>query len=99
MATNPLGVVQVMAAREGLPILGMEQEIMELIGQHDTLVLCGETGCGKTTQVRPAPCPAGLHHETGCGHMRLVDLNYAHVPSEPEPLATSSQQVRKLLEQ
>ena len=46
-------VMQVVAAREGLPITGMEQEIMELIGQHDIVVLCGETGCGKTTQARP----------------------------------------------
>ena len=37
--------------REKLPILGMEQEIMELVAEHDVLVLSGETGCGKTTQV------------------------------------------------
>ena len=43
---------QVIAAREGLPITGMEQEIMEAIAQHDIVVLCGETGCGKTTQAR-----------------------------------------------
>ena len=39
-------------AREGLPIIGMEQDIMEAVRQHDILVLQGETGCGKTTQVR-----------------------------------------------
>ena len=37
--------------RYELPILGMEQEIMEAITEHDVVVLSGETGCGKTTQV------------------------------------------------
>ena len=37
--------------RSGLPITGMEQEVMEAVLQNDVVVLCGETGCGKTTQV------------------------------------------------
>eukprot|EP00798_Chlamydomonas_sp_ICE-L_P031096 gene31095-6225_t len=37
--------------RLGLPITGMEQEIMEAVAAQDVVVLCGETGCGKTTQV------------------------------------------------
>ena len=39
-------------ARAGLPVLGMEQEIMEAIGGNDVCLLCGETGSGKTTQAR-----------------------------------------------
>jgi ATP-dependent RNA helicase DHX37/DHR1 len=39
------------ASRSSLPIVGMEQEIMEAIASSDVVVLCGETGCGKTTQV------------------------------------------------
>ena len=39
------------AARARLPILGQEQEIMELVGSQGVLVLSGETGCGKTTQL------------------------------------------------
>ena len=42
----------VQEAREGLPILGMEQEVMEAVAASDVVLLCGETGCGKTTQVR-----------------------------------------------
>ena len=30
----------------------MEQEIMEAVYASDVVLLCGETGCGKTTQVR-----------------------------------------------
>ncbi|XP_078431086.1 RNA helicase family protein [Wolffia australiana] len=37
--------------REGLPIVMMEQEIMEAINGNSTVIICGETGCGKTTQV------------------------------------------------
>lgn len=54
--TGPL-VVQVTRPKEveetrkGLPIIMMEQEIMEAISNHSVIILCGETGCGKTTQV------------------------------------------------
>lgn len=37
--------------RMGLPIVMMEQEIMEAINENISLIICGETGCGKTTQV------------------------------------------------
>ncbi len=54
--SGPLRVVSISRpadveeARSHLPIVGMEQEIMEGVGLYDVLVLCGETGCGKTTQ-------------------------------------------------
>lgn len=34
-----------------LPICGMEQEIVEAISANDVIILCGETGSGKSTQV------------------------------------------------
>lgn len=37
--------------RKDLPIIMMEQEIMEAINQNSSVIICGETGCGKTTQV------------------------------------------------
>eukprot|EP01138_Halocafeteria_seosinensis_P014745 gb/GECG01015053.1/.p1 GENE.gb/GECG01015053.1/~~gb/GECG01015053.1/.p1 ORF type:complete len:1494 (+),score=233.91 gb/GECG01015053.1/:1-4482(+) len=41
----------VQKSRMNLPVCQMEQEIMEKIIDNDVLVLCGETGSGKTTQV------------------------------------------------
>jgi putative ribosome biogenesis GTPase RsgA len=42
---------QKQAARLALPVCGMEQEIVEAVTEHDVVVLCGETGSGKSTQV------------------------------------------------
>lgn len=38
-------------ARMKLPVCAMEQEIMEAVLANDVVLLCGETGSGKTTQV------------------------------------------------
>ncbi|KAL9168389.1 hypothetical protein ABFS82_04G012000 [Erythranthe guttata] len=51
--------------RMGLPIIMMEQEIMEAINENISVIICGETGCGKTTQV-----PQFLY-EAGYGSDRL----------------------------
>ena len=37
--------------RSKLPVCAMEQEIMEAVNYHDVVIVCGETGSGKTTQV------------------------------------------------
>ncbi|KAG5532452.1 hypothetical protein RHGRI_026926 [Rhododendron griersonianum] len=37
--------------RKDLPIVMWEQEIMEAINENSTVIICGKTGCGKTTQV------------------------------------------------
>ncbi|XP_053557822.1 probable ATP-dependent RNA helicase DHX37 [Bombina bombina] len=42
---------EIQEARLKLPILGEEQVIMEAINENPVVVLCGETGSGKTTQV------------------------------------------------
>ncbi|CAI9093785.1 OLC1v1029361C1 [Oldenlandia corymbosa var. corymbosa] len=42
---------EVESQRKNLPIVMMEQEIMEAINENASVIICGETGCGKTTQV------------------------------------------------
>ncbi|CAL5055776.1 unnamed protein product [Urochloa decumbens] len=58
---------EVEKARRDLPIIMMEQEIMEAIYENSIVILCGETGCGKTTQV-----PQFLY-EAGFGTSDRVD--------------------------
>ena len=42
---------EIQAARLQLPILAEEQAVMEAVHDNDVVILCGETGSGKTTQV------------------------------------------------
>ncbi|KAK3752383.1 hypothetical protein QZH41_008586, partial [Actinostola sp. cb2023] len=42
---------EIQAARLQLPILAEEQIVMEAIKENDVVIVCGETGSGKTTQV------------------------------------------------
>nr|XP_015221336.1 PREDICTED: probable ATP-dependent RNA helicase DHX37 [Lepisosteus oculatus] len=42
---------EIQAARLKLPVLSEEQAIMEAVRENHCVVLCGETGSGKTTQV------------------------------------------------
>src|SRR5574343_1441347 len=36
---------------ESLPVSGKREEIMAAISQHQVVIVCGETGSGKTTQL------------------------------------------------
>jgi len=38
------------AARMGLPVCGMEQEIVEAVNKHDVVILCGEGGEKRGTE-------------------------------------------------
>lgn len=40
-----------MKTRAALPIAGLRGEILQLLSENNVLVVCGETGSGKTTQV------------------------------------------------
>ena len=56
---------KIQAARMELPILAEEQRIMEAIHNNPTVVICGETGSGKTTQVPQFLYEAGFGQEYG----------------------------------
>ena len=36
---------------ENLPVSARREEIMALLGRHQVIIVCGETGSGKTTQL------------------------------------------------
>jgi len=42
---------EIINSRSKLPIIGEEQVIMEAISENDVIIVVGETGSGKTTQV------------------------------------------------
>jgi len=42
---------EIIDSRSKLPIIGEEQVIMEAINENDVVIVVGETGSGKTTQV------------------------------------------------
>ncbi|EPZ30997.1 P-loop containing nucleoside triphosphate hydrolase protein [Rozella allomycis CSF55] len=49
-------------ARMKLPVVVEEQQIMESIYENDVVIICGETGSGKTTQVPQFLYEAGFGH-------------------------------------
>ncbi|CAJ1949856.1 unnamed protein product [Sphenostylis stenocarpa] len=51
--------------RKDLPIVMMEQEIMEALNGSSTVIICGEIGCGKTTQVPQFLYEAGYGSSKG----------------------------------
>ena len=56
---------EIQEARMQLPIVPEEQRIMEAIHNNSTVVVCGETGSGKTTQVPQFLYEAGYGHPEG----------------------------------
>ncbi|VAW33609.1 ATP-dependent helicase HrpA, partial [hydrothermal vent metagenome] len=44
----------------GLPIVRLKDEIIALLKEHPVLIVAGETGCGKTTQLPKMCLEAGL---------------------------------------
>ncbi|KAG1077653.1 hypothetical protein G6F42_024704 [Rhizopus arrhizus] len=53
---------EIQAARLKLPVCGEEQTIMEAIRNNTVVIICGETGSGKTTQVPQFLYEAGWSH-------------------------------------
>ncbi|KAK2522757.1 hypothetical protein Q9233_010116 [Columba guinea] len=56
---------EIQEARLKLPILAEEQVIMEAISENPIVILCGETGSGKTTQVPQFLYEAGYASSSG----------------------------------
>jgi ATP-dependent RNA helicase DHX37/DHR1 len=50
-------------SRASLPVVAEEQQIMEAVNENDVVILCGETGSGKTTQVPQFLYEAGFGSE------------------------------------
>ncbi|KAI8984745.1 P-loop containing nucleoside triphosphate hydrolase protein [Mycotypha africana] len=53
---------EIQEARSKLPVVGEEQVIMEAIRNNTVVIICGETGSGKTTQVPQFLYEAGWSH-------------------------------------
>lgn len=56
---------EIQAARLKLPVLAEEQVIMEAVRENPYVVICGETGSGKTTQVPQFLYEAGYASDSG----------------------------------
>ncbi|KAK4755005.1 hypothetical protein SAY87_008762 [Trapa incisa] len=60
--------------RKDLPIVMMEQEIMEAINYHSIVIICGETGCGKTTQVPQFLYEAGFGSKCSSARAGMIGV-------------------------
>lgn len=84
------------SARANLPVVGMEQEIVEMILNHDISILAGETGSGKTTQV-----PQFLYEAGFAMHPAAINrIPPAQIGAAPSDVAAQEQSkaVQALLE-
>uniref|UniRef100_A0ACD5ZMV5 Uncharacterized protein n=1 Tax=Avena sativa TaxID=4498 RepID=A0ACD5ZMV5_AVESA len=77
---------EVEKARRDLPIIMMEQEIMEAIYENSVVILCGETGCGKTTQVPQFLYEAGFGTSNRADRKGIIGITQ---PRRVAVLATS----------
>ncbi|KAL0818359.1 hypothetical protein ABMA28_008837 [Loxostege sticticalis] len=73
---------KIQVARLKLPILGEEQRIMELVNENEFLIVAGETGSGKTTQL-----PQFLY-EAGYAEHKMIAV------TEPRRVATVAMAAR-----
>lgn len=58
--------LDIIESRSKLPIIGEEQVIMEAVNENDVVIVVGETGSGKTTQL-----PQFLYE---AGYSKYIDL-------------------------
>ena len=65
--------------RARLPVLTIRQDLLAQLAEHDVVVVSGDTGCGKTTQVNPypatpGPCMVYMHYLASQGKHGWVSL-------------------------
>ena len=77
-------LLSLQCARLALPILSEEQVVMEAIAEHPVVVVCGETGSGKTTQVPQFLYEAGYAQRGVAGGRSLIGI------TEPRRVAAVS---------
>ncbi|XP_023948187.2 probable ATP-dependent RNA helicase kurz [Bicyclus anynana] len=77
---------KIQIARLKLPILGEEQRIMELVNENEFVIVAGETGSGKTTQL-----PQFLY-EAGYAETKMIGV------TEPRRVATVAMSQRVAFE-
>ena len=58
---------EIQLGRRKLPAYARREDILEAINNNQVIVISGETGCGKTTQVRRRRCAQEGEGEGGCG--------------------------------
>uniref|UniRef100_A0A8C4QX51 RNA helicase n=1 Tax=Eptatretus burgeri TaxID=7764 RepID=A0A8C4QX51_EPTBU len=92
-------IPEIEASRALLPVVAEEQVIMEAVRENPMLVLCGETGSGKTTQVPQFLYESGLAREGIIGvtePRRIAAMAMSHRVAKEMNLSTRvvSYQVR-----
>ena len=67
-------MVPVIDYNDALPVVAKKQELLELIRDNQVVVIAGETGSGKTTQIPKICLEAGLgvHGKVGCTQPRRL---------------------------
>ncbi|OZJ06220.1 hypothetical protein BZG36_00761, partial [Bifiguratus adelaidae] len=75
---------QIQQARMKLPVCSEEQQIMEAISHNTVVIICGETGSGKTTQVPQFLYEAGYSHsQSGRSRQMLSGIRAHHLSDNP----------------
>lgn len=88
-----------MITREKLPVNTKKEEILNAIATNQVVLISGDTGCGKTTQVRHnlPRFPLQLQINISDVHFRSLNMSWTRIsPPGRHPFAKSS--VRSLVE-
>ncbi|CAR25821.1 hypothetical protein ZYGR_0A03930 [Zygosaccharomyces rouxii] len=73
---------EIQAVRMQLPVFGEEHKIMEAIHHNDVVIVCGETGSGKTTQVPQFMYESGFGSPESPDHPGMIGV------TQPRRVAT-----------